>query len=409
MVRATWMPEALCLELGIRLLGTADEHTWTKNLEEALPGGFPTTVTEASTYLGQLVAWVARVTDETAPQAACAALSVAQQFLREMRLQGRARLFDASGVPDRVALFYTETDNEPQIEHFLRGALLETGLFVAKIDHHYRQYWHGSRDSLGTRDSLRASERKLAGILHALAQPAGLTTRDGTDIEQSLHWLQSRIHEVAGAYGEFAATLSAFQALQHSVDINIANLESCVRAYALPPEGLLAALRNDMAGKVSQLRVDGGFYDVRVREAEMAQRSLQGQAEILRARLEAKQSEQLGDNIHHIKMVQTFLHYLEYVLVSVYFGHLVDMVFVHPTEGASHEKRQALWSINWPVLGGFLFGLAFAFLLDPMKKKIWQKLTGWFRIWKKLASWLRSHWSWIWKKLTGPFRKHKPD
>ena len=373
-VRAKWLQETLCLELGLRALSAADKTTWL-NLKQRM-GELADVIRNARCFLGTLDAYAGQVDNETAARAAASAALEAdgpEPFPpRQVALPGGGWLFDAAGLPDTVAVFSTQQlGDESRVDHFLGGALLEISLYAAKIVHQYRRYWDTARDGLDK------SELRLAGILHASDPPADPKLTQAEKIHQSLERLQSRVEKVAGAYGEFAARLSIFQRLQHSVSINVTNLESCLSAYNLPIEGPLGALRNDVATKTGQLRVDGGFYEVRVREAEMTMRSLQGQAEILRARLAEQSNERLDRNIQHIKSVQTFLHYIEYFLVSVYFAHLADMVLIHAPEVAQlDEEGSAGWSINWVVLVGALLGLVVAFVLDPEKQHILDKLSG---------------------------------
>lgn len=395
LVRATWVAEALCLGIGVRSPVTAEGDPWSSlravvpNLSRAEQGD--------KLYLGHFDVYAGRVSDEPAARAGASATLKAdgelQPSLRMVQLPGSGWLFDADGIPDAAALLTLDTDSaETQAARFLHGTLVQLVLFAAKTDHQLREWGE-------MRGPLEAAERKLAGILHPPSQPDGTGPAPADTLDQSLQKLQGRVHAVAGAYGEFAAALSGIRRVQHSVAINTINLERCAAASALPSEGPLAALLRDVANKTAQLPIEARFYDVRVEEAEMALRSLQGQAEVLRARLDAQgnklaaeRNERLGDNIHHIRVMQTFLHYIEYFLVSVYFAHLAHMVFTHPSEPASEEHG---WSVNWVVIAGALVGLLVAFVLDPEKGKVWRALTGWLRKFREA--------------LTGRSRKRRPQ
>jgi hypothetical protein len=98
--------------------------------------------------------------------------------------------------------------------------------------------------------------------------------------------LDTRLKDLAGAYRDFAGELATFDALAQGVRVNLLNLRECYARYSLPKDGPLAAWLASAERALAQLDADAGFYEARVRQAQMALSALQVQTEIERARFQ---------------------------------------------------------------------------------------------------------------------------
>jgi hypothetical protein len=375
-----WTDQALYLQLGIMRLGNADDP-W-RDLRPALWTP-PNAVRASPFYLGQLICYAGRVRDLPAAQAeARAVLSVGPgppYPLREVAIPEAGWMFDCPGLIENLAMFYPDSDaTENRADHYFNTVLPELMLNALQVEHPYDRYW-----LRGFRDRLEEHERVLATVLHnTRGERADSESAIDGDVVAALAKLQNRTRAVAEAYGAFAAQLSTFRQLRHSVGINAENVARCFAEYALPEAGPLGAVRRAVTSNVGQLQADAAYYDTRVQEAEMALRALQGQVAVLQARLEEERNaladqrnKVMEKNVTHIKKVQTFLHLIEYFVVSVYFAHLFHML-IADNESLKHflHERRLIDAANYGwltlvvVLLAALAGLGLAFLLDKRQQ-----------------------------------------
>ncbi len=343
--RALWTGDTLCLQFGIRTRQTADGSTW-QALTRYL-GAPKTELGKSDLLLRQLKCFRGWVHDGATPSdTARIVFSVGNgqpRIVRQVLLPDRGWLFDCPGLADTYALLSTDSHNT-KADSFCDRLLPELDLYSAKIDYEHDVLYRGR-----LRRRLVQADENLARVLHCPQEQPDKQPSSAKERKKRLDSLQQQIDSVVKEYGTFAAQLSAFRPIQHAIGINAGNLERDLAALAFPIDGPIAALQRDITGKRMQLDVDDKFYDIRVHEAEMALRSLQGQAEILRAWFDEDRNEKLGENVEHIGRAQRFLHVIEYFLVSIYFAEVAHLLFIHPHAPENGGEHGAPESIDWLV------------------------------------------------------------
>lgn len=271
---------ALCLQLAYACRGDAGDAV--RERLAAAPWPLPG---DTTFLLGHTLCWGGRVPDLAAAIAA-AELALpadpAQPWpLRrsDLPLDGdrAAWLFDRPGLPDRLALFYPDDDEaEHAASAFFNAALPGLALSLHKI-----AYQYGRGYEQGLRPLLAEKERSLAAVLaRTLPPPAGASLLDAS------------LHQLAGAYNDFAADLAARDRLAQAVAVNLANLQAAFSEHALPRTGCLAPRLTAAEQAVQQLDADRGFFQARVAQAQTALSALQVQAEIEHNRLATKETQE---------------------------------------------------------------------------------------------------------------------
>lgn len=262
----------LIVTLAFARAGQADEQTWPR-LREAEwatpePGRF---------YFGRTVCFGGRVPDVEAAAREAEAVLAGSLPLRHADLPGGLWLFDRPGLPDRLALFYADTDEAERLAAaFFNNILPPLALLLHKIARHYMQGYETAQ-----RVALENKEHRLAAVLQQTRTP-----------RQDLSALESQLHELAGAYNDFTGELATFERLQQTLRVNLINLREVFVEHNLPREGPLAARLAAAEKALQQLEADEGFYQAAVRRAQIALAALQAQADVERGQLEEIENRQ---------------------------------------------------------------------------------------------------------------------